>query len=354
MPKERLKHFLSVAKNNNHLSDHVISKSTFFSNTWVTLVAPVLIGFGVNYYFSIKEENVVPFFIWLMSFVFLFVHIFASYVLHKNSSKYSLYSHAIELNDDFHALRDELAKYKWGYRELSNLHSTQISVLRMVTHATDAAVGQFDLATQKALDKELLQENDFWEMFGQHLSAIMYPLILEREELFKYISESKYNIALYFYNDDEDFLGIVHRDCDSRLPQRNRRWKPGIGHVGLAFLHKAVKLCPDITKSSELITNQHNGDSDNYKSFLSMPIMKCDDDGNVDNGIKPLGVLVLTSALPEQFDEQRDLPFMTMIVKLLAIYLSSADNYITRFGYIDTQESADDRDYATENGNESE
>ena len=166
----------------------------------------------------------------------------------------------------------------------------------------------------------------------------MYALISERESLFKYVSESKYNIALYFYSEEEDCLGIAYRDCDSRLPQRNRSWKPGLGHVGLAFLHKTVKLCPDITKSNELLANQSSGDAENYRSFLSMPIMKCDDDGEVNNGIKPLGVLVLTSALPEQFDENRDVPFMSMIVKLLAIYLSSADNYINRFGYIDTSE----------------
>lgn len=70
-----------------------------------------------------------------------------------------------------------------------------------------------------------------------------------------------------------------------------------------------------------------------------MPIMRCDDDGSVSNGLKPLGVLVLTSALPNQFDEHRDLPFMTMIVKLLAIYLSSADNYFTRFSYVSSKEA---------------
>ncbi|MGS0725003.1 hypothetical protein ACVBKF_02355 [Shewanella sp. 0m-11] len=339
MPKERLKRFLVAAKANNHLSDKVITKSTYFSNSWVTFFAPILIGFGVNYFFSLDKLGSAPVFIWLTCGIFFVVHIFASYVLHQNSSKLSLYSQALEINDDLLSLRSDLARYKWAFRDLDKLKSTQISALRMATHSTDTAVGEIDILTQQTLQGKKVKDEEFWGLMDQHLAAIMYPLISEREALFKYESESRYNIALYFYSEEQNSLNIVFRDCDSRLPQTNRKWKPGLGHVGLAFLHKAVKLCPDMTKSSELNSLQANGDAENYKSFLSMPIMKCNDDGTIDNGIKPLGVVVLTSALAEQFEENRDIPFMSMIVKLLAIFLSSADNYLNRFDYIDTSEN---------------
>ena len=209
--------------------------------------------------------------------------------------------------------------------------------LSFSAHATDMAIGYLKRMEEK---NKKVKEDEFWDVFAGYLHPMLSPLVIEREVLFGFKSESKYNIALYFYDNEENCLGIVWRDCDSRLPQRNRKWKPGHGHVGLAFLHKEIKFCPDIRQSTELTPSYTQGDNENYRSFISIPILRCEDNGNVHNQLKPLGVLVLTSAQAHQFSKERDLQFLTIISKYLAIYLAAIDTFITHTELIDSTEQS--------------
>ncbi|ALS32739.1 hypothetical protein PTRA_a1541 [Pseudoalteromonas translucida KMM 520] len=332
--EEQLDRLSAAAKKNNNITEKIVERTVTFSQVWFTLIAPIIIGVAATYFTSDKKDDLGGLVIALICIVivgFIIVHIFLSYISHEYSKKESLYAEIVDMkhqkDQEVGKLRSELAQNKLGLRRITDLYSNQISSLYLSAHATDIAIG--DLKKMEIDDKNVT-EDDFWNKVTTSLSPILQPLIIERESLFGFKSEGKYNVALYFYDADDDDLGIVWRDCDSRLPQRNRNWKPGHGHVGLAFLHKEAKFCPDITMSSELNPSYTSSDGSNYRSFISIPILRCDDNGEMlENDMKPLGVLVLTSAKPEQFIKERDLRFLTIISKHLAIYLSSVETFLS-------------------------
>lgn len=328
--RDKLEVFMSNAKANNKYSDEIVGKTLLFSNIWSTLISPILIGLGISYLFGLSDSETVHIFFYLLAIIFLSVHLAAAYIVHQNNSKFSLYSQAIDLKDDYSAeladTRSELAQYKHTNKTLSNLYSNQMTSLFITSNITDQAVGNINKLEGR---ESPLTSEEFRRLTSPPLASIIRTLSLERELLFGYQSKSLFNICLYMYDDTPKHLYVLHRDCDSRLPQRNRKWTPGHGHVGLAFLHKQTKLCPDILKSNELSNNAlENEDNRHYRSFISIPILRCDDNGDIDNGINALGVLVLTSSTENQFDENRDLQFLNTISKHLAIYLSALTTYI--------------------------
>ncbi|QBG35593.1 GAF domain-containing protein [Litorilituus sediminis] len=325
--QDKLKSFMAKAKFNNKYSDKIVGRTLLFSNIWATLLAPILIGIGISHIYNLPENVLPNALFWILLTVFLLIHLATAYLVHQNNSKYSLYSQAVELEEshsnELTNTRDELAKYIHAFKKVAHLHSNQMSTLYLTACITDEGVGEIN-----QVEDGTLTIKEFMDKAKEPIRAIIRTLCLEREALFGYRSQSLYNIALYMYNHEEDHLFMIERDCDSRLPQRNRDWKPGHGHVGLAFLHKQTKISGDITKSDELATNNTTeSDKNNYKSFISLPILSCEDDGDVNNEIKPLGVLVLTSADESQFEQDRDLQFLTTISKFLAIYLASIESH---------------------------
>lgn len=330
MTEEKINGVIAAAKRNNDASERIVEGVVTFNQVWFSLVAPILIGIFTAVIFSSKKLEGLPFIMWIvMGVVVVLVHLFLVWVNVKYSSKVSLYTDVVELKNEketeIESLRRQLAKEKHLVRIMSNIYTNQISSVYLTSFATDMAVGQLK---QLYLNKEILSENEIWNMATEAIGLMLTPLVMEREALFEFESGSKYNVALYFYDSDEEQLHVVWRDCDSRLPKRNRNWKPGHGHVGLAFLHKEPKISPDITTSDELAPSYDESDSSNYRSFISIPILNCDDNGELDNGQLPLGVLVLTSATKAQFRADRDLKFLTIITKNLAIYLASLESYL--------------------------
>lgn len=332
MDKNETKHlqsFMSKANQNNFYSDKIVSNVLLFSNIWTTLVAPILIGIGISYIYGLSTNDSISWSIWLLIIIFALIHLSVSYLVHQNNSKFTLYSEAISLKTEYDKnmkeVRDELAKYKKAYRELSDLFSNQRTTLYILAHVVDNAIGNINRleAEQCTLS---IEEYDL--LVNKDLGSMIRPFILEREALFGYTSPSLYNVALYSYDEKSDNLNVLIRDCDNRLRRRNRSWKPGHGHVGLAFLHKQIKICPDIILSNELAKDAGIlGDNTRYRSFISIPILRCNDDGDVNNGEQPFGVLVLTSAIAEQFNENRDLQFLSTVAKVFAIYLAAAEAY---------------------------
>lgn len=329
---DKLKNLANAAKKNNDITEKIVERSVTFAQIWFTLIAPIIIGFSATLITTDRDvplNDLVFTFILISIIFFVLIHLLFTYVNHNYSKKESLYAGILEMkrhkDEEVGELRTELAQNKIGLRKMADIYSNQISTLYLSAYAADMAIG--DLKKIEESD-EGISENNFWKEITASLAPILQPLVVEREALFSFESESKYNIALYFYDEVADELSVVWRDCDSRLPQRNRSWKPGHGHIGLAFLHKETKLCPDIQTSSELNSSYSQGDSANYRSFMSIPILRCDDDGKINNIMKPLGVLVLTSANPNQFIKERDFQFLSIISKHLAIYLAAVDVFL--------------------------
>lgn len=148
------------------------------------------------------------------------------------------------------------------------------------------------------------------------------PLVRHRNELFGYGSDAFYNFALYLINENEQELFIAWRSHDNRLQVSNRKWRPGFGHVGLTYIHDEIKICHDISKSTELSSNTQVGsDQNKYKSFLSVPIRDNSfDEGKTKGTHRPIGVLVLTSNKESQFDFERDKIFILTVAKLVAMF----------------------------------
>jgi len=322
--------FIKKAKKNNKISDDIINKVLFFSNIWTTFFAPVLIGIGISYLYTLGKEEKISWVFWVLLLVFGIVHVTVAFFQQLNSRKYSLVSEVLELESEIKKTRDNLAKHLLALKDVSNLHANQTTTIYCLANIVDSAVGELH---EMELSETASSVEKFDEVIKSRYEQMIRLLSLEREALFGYTSESLYNIALYHYDKSDEKLKVLVRDCDNRLQKRNREWSHGHGHVGLAFLHKRIKICPDITKSNELMnySDAPSGDT-KYKSFFSIPILRCKDNGEVGNGELPFGVLVFTSATSEQFKDIRDLQFLNVVVKFFAIYLAAVEAFLTHNG----------------------
>ena len=333
-----------AAKKNNDITEKIVERLIESAQVWFTLIAPIIIGCFTAFLTADRVTELsttIKITLWVVGICLLLVHLILSVLNHSYNTKHSLFADVLEMREksdrEISELRSQLAHSLAAQKHKSDINNNQIASLSFSAHATDMAIGYLKRMEEK---NKKVKEDEFWDVFAGYLHPMLSPLVIEREVLFGFKSESKYNIALYFYDNEENCLDIVWRDCDSRLPQRNRKWKPGHGHVGLAFLHKEIKFCPDIRQSTELTPSYTQGDNENYRSFISIPILRCEDNGNVHNQLKPLGVLVLTSAQAHQFSKERDLQFLTIISKYLAIYLAAIDTFITHTELIDSTEQS--------------
>ncbi|MGX1113404.1 hypothetical protein ACSSVW_002828 [Pseudoalteromonas sp. MBR-15] len=317
--------FIKKARKNNSISDDLINRVLFFSNIWTTFFAPALIGIGISYLYTLDKDENISWVFWILLIMFATVHFAVAFLQHLNSRKYSLVSEVLGLENEVQKTRDNLAKHLHALKDVSNLHANQTTTIFCLANIVDTAVGELH---EMELSKTRCSVDKFDDIIKSRYEQMIRLLSLEREALFGYTSESLYNIALYHYDKSDEKLKVLVRDCDNRLQKRNREWGPGHGHVGLAFLHKRIKICPDITKSNELMNySDASGGETKYKSFFSIPILRCKDNGDVGNGELPFGVLVLTSATSEQFEDIRDLQFLNIVVKFFAIYLAAVEAF---------------------------
>lgn len=286
----------------------IANSSIIFANTWMTLISPILIGlfisklFSTNNQFTGSESTFVV--------IAIVIHIVLAVILFKSGARQSNSVEIDNLIDELQALKQEVIPKAQSIFASS---TTQQIVIYLMTLEVDARIADMN---SKSPDYPIPQR---WKDWEAGLDAVLWHLVQYRTPLFDYQGDSLYNMALYMYDKQDDDLFIVWRKHDDRLQTSSRRWKPGIGHVGLAFVQEEAKICHDILESTELgNSNSNPSDKAKYRSFLSLPIT--DSFGNTD-GRKPLGVLVFTSSSVGQFDWERDRIFTFTIVKLLSIYI---------------------------------
>ena len=151
---------------------------------------------------------------------------------------------------------------------------------------------------------------------------VMRPLDLFRAKLFLYSGEARYNFAFYRYDADSKELYPYHRIVDSRISTRGRHWKPRKGHIGLCFTKGEVLYSPDVTKSPELAQDHEEGDAENYRSFISVPVFRSVrgfENENARGSDYVEGVLVVTSSELEQFDKRAHSNFLKMISMIISL-----------------------------------
>lgn len=299
---------------NKIAESNIAAISIIFANTWMTLISPIIIGLCISKLFSANND-----FTLTESFfaaIAIAIHIILALILYKAGARHI---NAIEIDqvadENQHLKQDVIPKAK----KLFTTTTTQQSVIYLMTLELEYRIAEINAQpTDHPMDIRL-------ENWKSGLNVILGHLAQYRSPLFGYDGDSLYNMALYLYNRKTDDLGIIWRMHDDRMITSNRRWKPGFGHVGLAFVQQEAKICHDIFESTELANSSTSEPEDQakYRSFLSIPIT---DYFGSDAGKKPLGVLVFTSSSPGQFDWERDKFFTLTIAKLLSIYV---ERYVT-------------------------
>lgn len=297
----------SENNNNRNIETHLFHAGVIAANTWVTLAAPILIGFFITQVFS--EKKLGPSEIITFSFSAI-LHIFFTYIIYKASTRRSL---SLEVD----GLIEEVENYKKNtIPKAAQLYETsrvQQTVTYLMTLDLENMIDEINEKTSSSTPPEKLRR---WE---EGLNRILGRLVKYRHELFSYRGQDLYNICLYLYDAPSDNLIIKWRSCDDRLQASNRSWKPGLGHVGLTFILNEIKICHDIYESTELSSSATNpNDKKNYRSFLSVPIK---DSSKLMTGGKPLGVLVFTSNACGQFSLDRDKLFALTAAKIISIYV---------------------------------
>lgn len=303
-----------VLKKNRHINARFASHFISAFNVWNTLLAPVLIGLGVSYLFQYKEDiSKINNIFFLLGFALIIVHLSFAIGFNYLDKRSDTSTELAEVSNSYNDLVSDIDTIKERMRISNELSATQKLVIYLATLKVNSHIR--DVLNKKK--DNTFTEDDLDVFVNEFIETIIKYLSKNRETLFGYKSQSRYNIALYIYDPDVEQLVVAARHCDDRIDRKDRPWKSGFGHVGLTYLHKELKICPDINKSSELkITD--SSDKINYCSFISVPILTYHED---DTENDCLGVLVLTSALPEQFSLSRDKDFLQNISSLIAIYI---------------------------------
>lgn len=303
-----------VLKKNRYINAKFASHFISAFSIWNTLLAPVLIGLGVSYLFQYKDDvTKISNLFFILCFFLIVLHLLFALAFNYLDKRSDTSIELAEMSNIHNELVSDIETIKKRMHIANELNATQKLVIYLATLKVNSHI-------KDALNKK--KENSFTEEdlnlhVGEFIETIIKYLSKNRETLFGYESKSRYNIALYVYNPENEKLEVAARHCDDRIERKDRPWKPGFGHVGLTYLHKELKICPNISKSSELKITSH-ADKLNYCSFISVPILTYRE-GNTDNDC--LGVLVLTSALPEQFLLSRDKDFLQNISAIIAIYI---------------------------------
>lgn len=171
------------------------------------------------------------------------------------------------------------------------------------------ALALYTIQAATALDPQA-SETPAEEFFEKFLSTM-------REnpgQMFGFSADDIWNFVVYLHDPIQDELRPVWRCTDARHPSRQgvgdaevpkgRSWKPGIGHVGLAFRRNEALITEDAAQASVRQLFVAPGDlhrpydETHYRSFASIPF----------GGDQPVGVLVGTSSRMGAFDDRTSLP----------------------------------------------
>jgi hypothetical protein len=126
------------------------------------------------------------------------------------------------------------------------------------------------------------------------LGALLDVVVAQKDVLFGMTSE-RWNFAVYLYDRNADQLDclICRRPIRAEETAPHRAWRPGEGHVGLAFSRDEELVASDTADPQiEQLFRAHGAkhrddDTIRYRSIASIPIRK--------RGDHPFGVLVATS-----------------------------------------------------------
>lgn len=294
-------------QDNKIIEGSIFTISIFFANTWMTLAAPLVIGLFASKLFASQDFTKMEVTLYVIAITF---HIFFAIVIFIAGNRKSTSIAVDDISSEVESYKNNIIPNAKSIYENSK---TQQHVTYLMTLELESLIDEIN---SRPADYKF---NDRLRDMEAGLNRMLWHIVEQRTPLFGYKSDSLYNFALYLYEKDSDELVIKWRSHDNRMSVSNRRWRPGFGHVGLAFIQGEAKICQDITASSELSDGAtEESDKKKYRSFISVPIK---DSLNVHDGKKPLGVLVFTSNHVGQFSWERDKIFTLTVAKLLSMHI---------------------------------
>ena len=221
-------------------------------------------------------------------------------------------------NESFYFEHVDLkARYNGQSRELRQLERRLMQTDFSQEAGRYAIEGLWNLVSAWRSKSELSDED-----VEAGLEGLMLMTVGLRHEAFNFSGISKYNFAVYSYDEGENALKVVWRKCDDRIQKNNRKWEPGRGHVGLCYSMRRTIMSSDLAQSEELAHDMRGSDFETYRSMASTPVFDLSDQPDRD---EVRGVFVVTSSAPMQFDPQIHEPYMKTMSTALSLYFYMVD-----------------------------
>lgn len=285
---------------------------------WNTLLLPALIAIFVTHLLNVQAKGEsVGSLVWFLATLVLVVHLFIIYIQYRGST---LDPMLIEYQDKDKALNEvagEFSNLTAYYEQNMGYFFSQKSAIRFTVKSLSFAIGEIrnSEAESEAVTQAAIQKM---------VHSLIWPLVVYREKLFSFEAGVLWNIALYTPQENGD-LAPAWRMNDERITPRNRAWKKGFGVVGMSYIHKSIKYYADIQKNIENDLDA-SSDVETYRSIIAVPIIPCEDSSSSAE-YNPLGVLIITSNKPNQFNLDRDATFLQIYANLMAILLEKVQTY---------------------------
>jgi len=127
------------------------------------------------------------------------------------------------------------------------------------------------------------------------VEAFLRLLVANRTTLFGFREDDLYNFAVYARQGAS--LHVVAREAHPKIRRRDRPWKIGEGHVGLAAYTRKTHVSPNLRHSAGW-NNSYATDAKTYVSAISVPA------GDPNNSSSVAGVFIITSNRPDQFPKE--------------------------------------------------
>jgi GAF domain-containing protein len=152
------------------------------------------------------------------------------------------------------------------------------------------------------------------EMLEQELERILTPYVEEKDLVFNFsdTAGSKYRVTVLIHDEESDALTQRYSYADPGIVRRGRSWQSNKGHAGRAFTEQKVIITPDLAQVEEYRDYYDETDKSQYRSMASIPLM-------VDE--KVVGVLVVTSSSPHQFNYENSVQIFETMGHILSVYL---------------------------------
>lgn len=144
--------------------------------------------------------------------------------------------------------------------------------------------------TDIAASKPAVLDNE--QLAGLHDYALAY-LVDQRKQLFEFTPAEKWGFCLYTYSEERKLLECLvwKRQWETPADHIPRSWRPGAGHVGVAFARNGELVYPDAAAAdvAQLVSAREaeNKYDKYYRSVASIPVRNANQ--------QAIGVVVVTS-----------------------------------------------------------